>query len=69
MVQKTKERPHKSEFTIGGLREYNRTGPIRWIISHAWEHKLYFFGGLFGFLSGYIAFSLARVLFGEGLNT
>jgi len=56
----------KSEFTIEGLREYNRSGPVRWIISHCWEHKLYFLGGLFGFLSAYIAFSTARVLFGEG---
>jgi ATP-binding cassette subfamily B protein len=56
----------KSEFTIKGLRSYNRTSPIRWIISHCWEHKLYFLGGLLGFLSAYIAFSLSRMLFGEG---
>lgn len=57
---------HKSEFTIEGIREYNRSGPIRWIVSHCWEHKIYFLSGLFGFLSAYIAFSTARVLFGEG---
>ncbi len=58
----------KSEFTIEGLREYNRSGPVRWIISHCWEHKIYFLGGLLGFLSGYIAFSAARVLFGEAVQ-
>jgi len=56
----------KSEFTIDGLREYNRSGAVRWMVSHCWEHKMYFVGGLLGFLSAYIAFSSARVLFGEG---
>lgn len=55
----------KSEFTIEGVREYDRSGPVRWIVSHCWEHKQYFLGGLFGFLSAYIAFSTARMLFGE----
>lgn len=68
MGQKTKERPQKSEFTIEGIRQYNQTSPVRWIISHVLEHKRYFFGGLFGFLSGYIAFSVARMLFGEGVQ-
>ena len=57
---------HKSEFSIEGLREYSRTGPVRWIISHCLEHKLYFFVGLLGFASAYFSFSTARVLFGRG---
>ncbi len=57
---------HKSEFTIEGLREYNRSSATRWIISHCWEHKKFFALGLLGFLSGYIAFSMARRLFGVG---
>ncbi len=57
---------HKSEFSIEGLREYNRSSAVRWIISHCWEHKLYFIVGLLGFTSTYIAFSAARVLFGKG---
>lgn len=68
MVQKSKVISHNSEFTIEGIREYNRSGPVRWIISHCREHKLYFLGGLFGFLTGYVAFSTARVLFGEALQ-
>ncbi len=56
----------KSEFSIEGLREYNRSGPARWIISHCFEHKLYFFVGLVGFALTYIAFSGARVMFGRG---
>ena len=57
---------HKSEFTIEGLREYNRSSATRWIIAHCWEHKLFLGIGVIGFLSGYIAFSMARRLFGTG---
>jgi hypothetical protein len=65
LVHKSKTQSHSSEFTISNLREYNRSSPTRWILSHCWEHKIYFFSGLFGFLSAYIAFSTARMLFGE----
>jgi len=57
---------HKSEFSVEGLREYSRNGPVRWIISHCFEHKLYFFVGLVGFALTYITFSGARVMFGRG---
>lgn len=56
---------HKSEFSIKGLREYNRSGPIRWMISHIAEHKIYAIGGFVGFIIGYTSFSFARVLFGH----
>ena len=56
----------KSEFSIEGLREYNQSGAVRWIIAHCWEHKPWFIMGLLGFASGYISFSAARVLFGRG---
>ena len=56
----------KSEFSIEGLREYNRSSAVRWIISHCFEHKLYFFVGLVGFAFTYTAFSGARVMFGKG---
>ncbi len=56
----------KSEFAIEGLREYNRKSAVRWIISHCFEHKLYFFVGLVGFALTYITFSGARVMFGRG---
>ena len=59
---------HKSEFSIEGLRDYNRSGPVRWIISHCFEHKLYFFVGLVGFALTYTAFSGARVMFGRGAD-
>ena len=59
---------HKSEFSIEGLRDYNRSGPVRWIISHCLEHKLYLFVGLVGFALTYTAFSGARVMFGRGAD-
>lgn len=59
---------HKSEFTIAGLRQYNRSTAVRWIVSHCWEHRFYFFSGLLGVLTAYIAFSLARVFFGRGAD-
>jgi ATP-binding cassette, subfamily B, bacterial len=65
LAHKSKKRPHTSEFTINNLREYNRSSPIRWIISHCWEHIFYFIIGLFGFLSALITFSAARIFFGE----
>lgn len=57
---------HKSEFSVEDLRDYNRSGPVRWIISHCLEHKLYLFVGLVGFALTYTAFSGARVMFGRG---
>ncbi len=57
---------HKSEFSIEGLREYNRSSATRWIISHCWEHRRYLLVGLLGFACTYVAFSAARVLFGRG---
>ena len=59
---------YKSEFSIEGLPNYNRSGPVRWIISHCFEHKLYFFVGLVGFALTYTAFSGARVMFGRGAD-
>jgi len=56
----------KSEFSIEGLRRYNQSGPVRWIVSHCWQHKGFFILGLLGFTSAYISFSTARVLFGRG---
>ena len=56
----------KSEFSIEGLREYNRETATRWIVSHCWEHKGFFLLGLLGFATAYISFSTARLLFGRG---
>ena len=59
---------HKSEFTIAGLRQYNRSTAVRWIVSHCREHRFYFVSGLLGTLTAYIAFSAARVFFGQGAD-
>ncbi len=35
-----------AEFTVAGSHTYNRSGPIRWIISHLWRFKWYALGML-----------------------
>lgn len=55
----------RSEFNIQAWYDYDRHSPARWFISHIREHKLWFFLGLLGFLTGYTAYSYARILIGE----
>jgi ATP-binding cassette subfamily B protein len=55
----------KSEFRVAGEYEYNRRSPVRWMLSHAWRHRIYFLGGFLGFLVGYSSFSYARILIGD----
>jgi ATP-binding cassette subfamily B protein len=45
----------KREFTVAGEYIYNRSSPVRWIISHLWRHK--FFLGYF-----FLALTLANLL-------
>ena len=58
----------KSEFTIEGLRQYNRATAVRWIVSHCREHGFYFFSGLFGFVTAYVAVSASKVFFGDAAD-
>ena len=55
----------KSEFRVAGEYEYNRRSPVRWMLSHAWRHRIFFLGGFLGFLVGYSSFSYARILIGD----
>jgi ATP-binding cassette, subfamily B, bacterial len=55
----------KSEFRVAGEYEYNRRSPVRWMLSHAWRHRIFFVGGFLGFLVGYSSFSYARLLIGD----
>jgi ATP-binding cassette subfamily B protein len=36
-----------AEFSVAGSHSYNRSGPVRWLISHVWRFKWYAFGMLF----------------------
>lgn len=58
----------RTEFRVKDTKQYNQRSPLIWMLSHAWEHKLFFFAGLIGFLVGYSAFSYARILIGEAVE-
>lgn len=64
MAQK-RDVAQKSEFRVAGEYEYNRRSPVRWMLSHAWRHRIYFLGGFIGFLVGYSSFSYARLLIAD----
>lgn len=55
----------KSEFRVEGDYNYNRSGPIRWFLSHVWRHRLFVFISLICFFIAYLSFSYARVLIGQ----
>lgn len=46
----------KREFSVSGAHSYNRSGPLRWILSHLWRYKVL----LFTFLSAAL---LTNILF------
>ena len=56
---------HKSEFRVEGEYIFNQRGPVRWMLSHVWRHKIFLLGGFMGFLTGYMSFSYARILIGQ----
>ncbi len=35
-----------AEFSVAGTRQYNRSSPLRWILSHEWQYKWYMLGAL-----------------------
>ena len=55
----------KSEFRVANDRTYDRSDAVLWILSHAWEHKIFLLLGLIGFLVAYLCFSYARILIGQ----
>lgn len=53
-----------SEFTVQGERSYNHRSALRWMLSHAAEHKLFFILSACMFVISYSTFSYARVVTG-----
>jgi ATP-binding cassette, subfamily B, bacterial len=37
-------RAGNKEFSVSGTRTFNRKSPLRWVLSHLWQHKLLVFG-------------------------
>jgi len=57
--------PSKGEFTVIDAYRYNRSGTLRWILSHVLRYKLLFFGAIVLYLVGWTSFSYARILIGN----
>lgn len=53
-----------SEFTVRTAHPYNRSGPIRWIISHVWRYKFFFLVAISLYLVAWASFSGSRYLIG-----
>jgi ATP-binding cassette subfamily B protein len=53
------------EFTVQGAYQYNRAGPGRWILSHAWRYKLFLSGAVIFKVLSLIAYSSAPLFVGQ----
>ncbi len=54
----------KSEFTVQNTYPYNRSGPARWIFSHAWRYKWFVIIAIGLAIISYFAYSSSPVLIG-----
>ncbi len=52
------------EFTIKDDYSYNRSNPIRWIISHMWRYKFFMIATFFLYITAWLSFSGSRFLVG-----
>ncbi len=53
-----------SEFTVENAYSYNRSGPIRWILSHVWRYKFFLLATMALYLVAWSSFSGSRFLVG-----
>ncbi|HEX2621489.1 MAG TPA: ABC transporter ATP-binding protein, partial [Phototrophicaceae bacterium] len=54
----------KSEFTVKDAYVYNRSRPLRWIMSHVWRYKWFLIANACLYLVAWISFSYSQVMFG-----
>ncbi len=55
----------RSEFTVSNTYTYNRSNPIRWIISHVLRYKLFFFATCALYMTAWISNTYSRILIGQ----
>ncbi|MBC8170759.1 MAG: ABC transporter ATP-binding protein [Anaerolineae bacterium] len=55
---------YKSEFTVKDAYVYNRSSPVRWILSHIWRYQKFLIANACLYLIAWISFSYAQVMFG-----
>jgi ATP-binding cassette subfamily B protein len=58
----------KREFRIEGQRQFNQTGPVRWILSHALRYPIFPLISIAGAALGNWAFSYRQVLIGRSFD-
>lgn len=58
----------RSEFTVSDVHSYNRTGAVRWIISHIARYKLLAIVVITFYLIAWTSFSYSRVLIGAAAD-
>ncbi len=58
----------KSEFTLENAYRYNRSGPVRWILSHAIRYPLFPLGTILGAVLNNWAYSYRQVLIGRAFD-
>jgi ATP-binding cassette subfamily B protein len=58
----------KGEFTIVGARQYKRSSPMHWIMSHIWSYKLYVIGFVVGTIISNVLNSLIPLIIGSVFN-
>ncbi len=59
---------HKSEFTLKSEYRYNRSGPVRWILSHALRYPLFPIGAVLAAALNNWAYSYRQVLIGDAFD-
>lgn len=57
-----------SEFSVAGSYQYARSGPIRWLLSHFWQHKVFALVALVGLISANGLNSLVQFLIGRAFD-
>ncbi|GAB4570313.1 MAG: ABC transporter ATP-binding protein [Anaerolineae bacterium] len=57
-----------SEFAVANAYRYNRSGPIRWIISHVWRYRFFFLASVTLYITAWFSYSGARVLIGRAAD-
>jgi len=58
----------KSEFTLDRAYRYNRSGPLRWIVSHAMRYPLFPIGTILAAVANNGAYSYRQVLIGRAFD-
>ncbi|MDQ3654132.1 MAG: ABC transporter transmembrane domain-containing protein, partial [Chloroflexota bacterium] len=57
-----------SEFTVAGLRAYNRSSPVRWIVSHVWRFRALLIAFIVGSLAASLVNGVIPVLTGNAVD-